>query len=101
MKPILTLTIASLSLAGCAGYDGQVADAHLCESSMPASQASTSQFFPSSSVSVPARSLLNGGKLDLDDTMTYACIDAANNKTNRPQAPNLHRIRLDHLSSAT
>lgn len=101
MRHLLTITAASLLLAGCAeNYDKQ-ADAHLCESSMPASTGVSSQFFPFSGLTVPARSLLNGGKLDLDDTMTYACVDATKNKTNAPRVPNLHKIRLDHLSAAT
>lgn len=99
MRRLLTIT-ASLLLAGCAGNYDRQADAHLCESAMPASSGVTSQLFPSSRLSVPARSLLGSGKLDLDDTMTYACIDATNNKNNAPQVPNLHKIRLDHLSAA-
>lgn len=98
MKPILTITVTSLLLAGCAGNYGKLADAHPCEPSMPASSAVTSQFFPSSSLTTPARSLLGGGKLDNDDTMTYGCIDPTT-KTNAPQVPNPHKIRLDHLSA--
>jgi hypothetical protein len=101
MRRLLTITVTSLLLAGCAGNYDKLADAHVCEPSTPASQGVTSQFFPSSSLNVPARSLLGSGKFDPDDTMTYACIDATNNKTNRPQVPNLHKIRLDHLSQAT
>ncbi|HEX4269932.1 MAG TPA: hypothetical protein VHZ32_01035 [Rhizomicrobium sp.] len=97
MRYLLTITVASLLLAGCAGNYDKQADTHLCESSMPASSGVTSQLFPSSRLTVPARSLLGGGKLDLDDTMTYACVDATNNKINAPQIPNLHKIRLDHL----
>ena len=101
MRPLLAITVTSLLLAGCAGNYGKLADDHVCEASTPPSAAVTGQLFPSSQLSVPARALLGSGKLDLDDTMTYACIDAKNNKTNAPQVPNLHRIRLDHLSEAT
>ncbi len=100
MRMLLTITVTSLLLAGCAGDYDKVADANVCESSMPASQGVTSQFFPSSRLTVPARSLLGSGKLDNDDTMTYGCIDATNNKTDVPKVPNLHKIRLDHLSAA-
>jgi hypothetical protein len=100
MRRLLTIPVTSLLLAGCAGDYGKLADTHLCEPSRPASQSVTNQLFPSSSLTVPARSLLGGGKLDNDDTMTYACIDATNNKTNAPQVPNPHKIRLDHLSAA-
>jgi hypothetical protein len=99
MRRLLTITVTSLLLAGCAGNYDKLADAHVCEPSMPASQGVTSQFFPSGNLNVPARSLLGSGKFDPDDTMTYVCIDATNNKTNMPQVPNLHKIRLDHLSA--
>ena len=101
MRRLLTITVASLSLAGCAGNYGKLADAHPCEPSMPPSMAATSLMLLSNSVAVPARSLPGSGKLDNDDTMTYACIDGANNKNNRLQVPNPHKVRLDHLSSAT
>jgi hypothetical protein len=100
MRRFLTITASSLLLAGCAGSYDKLADANVCEPSTPASQGVTSQFFPSSNLNVPARSLLGSGKFDQDDTMTYACIDATNNKTNAPKVPNLHKIRLDHLSDA-
>jgi hypothetical protein len=99
MRLLLTITITSLVLAGCAGNYDKLADAHVCELSMPPSLAVASQLIPS--LTVPARSLLGSGKLDNDDTMTYVCIDATNNKTNAPQVPNPHKIRLDHLSAAT
>jgi hypothetical protein len=101
MRRLLTITVTSLLLAGCAGNYDKLADANVCEPSMPASQGVTSQFFLSSNLNVPARSLLGSGKFDPDDSMTYACIDATNNKTNAPKVPNLHKIRLDHLSAAT
>jgi hypothetical protein len=98
MRLLLTITIASLVLAGCAGNYDKLADANVCEPSTSASSGVTSQLFPSSGLTVPARSLLGGGKFDNDDTMTYGCIDP--NKTNAPQVPNPHKIRLDHLSAA-
>jgi hypothetical protein len=101
MRLLLTITITSLVLAGCAGNYDKLADANVCEPSTPATQSVTRQFFLTNALNVPARSLLGSGKLDLDDTMTYACIDATNNKTNVPKVPNLHKIRLDHLSAAT
>jgi hypothetical protein len=101
MRRFLTITTTSLLLAGCAGNYDKLADAHICESSMPPSVAVSNQFAPLSGLAVPGRSLLGSGKLDNDDTMTYACIDATNNKTNVPKVPNLHKIRLDHLSAAT
>lgn len=100
MRLLLTITVTSLLLAGCAGNDGKLADAHLCEPSAPPSQGVTSQLFPSSRLAVPARSLLGSGKLDADDTMTYACIDPKD-KANAPEVPNLHKIKLPRLSSAT
>jgi hypothetical protein len=99
MRLLLTITVTALGLAGCVGDYDKLADAHLCEPSMPPGGAVTSHLFPSSSLSVPARSLVGSGKLDLDDTMTYACIDPKS-RTNAPQVPNLHKIRLDHLSLA-
>jgi hypothetical protein len=99
MRLVLTI-IASLVLAGCAGTYDKLADANLCEPSMPASLGVTSQFFPSSSLTVPARSLLGSGKTDPDDTMTYACIDPKGNKMNAPEVPNLHKIKLPRLSAA-
>jgi PBP1b-binding outer membrane lipoprotein LpoB len=101
MSRIMTITLSALMLAGCAGNYDKLADANVCEPSMPASQSVASQFFPSSALAVPTRSLLGSGKTDSDDTITYACIDATNNKTNAPKVPNLHKIRLDHLSAAT
>jgi hypothetical protein len=98
MRLLLTITVTSVLLAGCAGDYDKLADANVCEPSMPASQGVTSQFFPTSTLNVPARSLLGSGKLDPDDTMTYACIDPKGNKMNA--VPNLHKIRLDHLSDA-
>ena len=100
MKRLLTITVTSLLLAGCAGNYDKLADAHVCEPSTPASQSVSSQFFPSSNLNVPARSLLGSSKFDPDDTTTYACIDETNNKTSAPQVPNLHKVRLDHLSAA-
>ena len=100
MRLLLTITVTSLLLAGCAGNYGKLADAHVCEPSTPASQGVTSQLFPSSSLAVPARSLVGGGKLDSDDTMTWACIDPSGNKTNAPQVPNPHKIKLPRLSVA-
>ena len=99
MRRFLTITVTSLLLAGCAGNYDKLADAHLCEPSLPPSLSVTSQLIPS--ITVPARSLLGGGKLDNDDTMTYGCIDPTGNKTNAPQVPNPHKVRLDHLSDAT
>jgi hypothetical protein len=99
MRLVLTITLTSLVLAGCAGNYDKLADASVCESSTPASQGVTSQLFPSSRLTAPARSLLGSGKLDNDDTMTYGCIDPKGNKTNAPQVPNPHKIRLDHLSA--
>lgn len=93
MKLALTAVISALVFSGCAGNSGKLADANLCEQSKPASPAVTSQFFPSNGLNLPGRSLMGGGKVDLDDSMTYACIDP-NGKTNAPQAPNLHKIRL-------
>jgi hypothetical protein len=101
MRRLLAITVTSLLLSGCVGNYEKLADAHLCEPLRPPSQGVTNQLFPSSGLAVPARSLLGSGKLDSDDTMTYACIDATNNKTNAPQVPNPHKIRLDHLSAAT
>jgi hypothetical protein len=101
MRRLLTIIVTSLLLAGCAGNYDKLADANVCEPATSPSQGVTSQLFPSSSLAVPARSLLGSGKLDNDDTMTYACIDATNNKTNAPKVPNLHKIKLDHLSAAT
>jgi hypothetical protein len=98
MRHLLPITAASLLLAGCAGNYGKLADNHLCEPSLAASQGVTNGLFPSSNLTVPARSLLGGGKLDSDDTMTYGCIDPTT-KTNAPQVPNPHKIRLDHLSA--
>lgn len=99
MRHLLAITVTSLLLAGCAGNYGKLADAHLCEPSMPASTGVTSAFFPTSSLTTPARSLLGGGKLDNDDTLAYGCIDPTMSKTNTPQVPNPHKIRLDHLSA--
>lgn len=99
MRLLLITTVASLGLAGCVGTYDKEADANLCETSMPTSGAAARQFFPLNNVNVPTRSLLGSGKTDPDDTMTYACIDAKNNKTGVPQVPNFHKIRLDHLSA--
>ena len=100
MRRLLAITVTSLLLAGCAGNYDKLADTHVCESSTPASQGVTSQLFPSSSLTVPARSLLGSGKLDPDDTMTYACIDPKGNKMNAPEVPNLHKITMPRLSAA-
>src|SRR5882757_521441 len=96
MARLLTITVASLLLEGRAGNYGKMAAAHMCKPSTPASQSVTSQFFPPSSLTVPARSLLGSGKFDPDDTMTYACIDSKGNETNVPEVPNLHKIKLPH-----
>jgi hypothetical protein len=101
MRRFLAIIITPLMLAGCAGNYDKLADANVCEPATTAGQSVTSQLFPSSGLNVPARSLLGSGKFDPDDTMTYACIDATNNRTNAPKVPNLHKIRLDHLSAAT
>jgi len=98
MRHLLPITAASLLLAGCAGNYGKLADNHLCEPAMPASTGVTSAFFPTSTLTTPARSLLGGGKLENDDTLTYGCIDPTT-KTNAPQVPNPHKFRLDHLSA--
>ena len=98
MRRVLTITVTSLLLAGCAGNYDKLADAHLCEPSMPPSMAVTSQLSPV--LTVPARSLLGGAKLDNDDTLTYGCIDPTSSKTNAPQVPNPHKVKLDHLSAA-
>lgn len=100
MRWPLAIAVTSLLLAGCAGNYGELADTHVCEPSTPASQGVTSQLFPSSRLAVPARSLLGGGKLDSDDTMTWACIDPSGNKTNAPQVPNPHKIKLPRLAAA-
>jgi hypothetical protein len=100
MRLLLTIAVTALMLAGCAGNPDKLADANVCEPSTPASQGVTSQFFPSSSLAVPGRSLLGSGKLDPDDGMEWACIDPKNNNTNVPQVPNLHKISLPHLSAA-
>ena len=100
MRRFLTITITSLLLAGCAGNYDKLADAHVCEPAISPHGAVTSQLFPSNGLNVPARSLLGSGKTDPDDTMTYACIDPKGNKMNAPEVPNLHKIRLDHLSDA-
>jgi len=100
MRLLLTITVTALALAGCAGNYDKEADANVCETSTPASQGVTSQLFPSSRLAVPARSLLGGGKLDSDDTMTWACADPRGDKTNAPEVPNPHKIKLPRLSSA-
>jgi len=100
MRWPLAIAVTSLLLAGCAGNYGKLADAHVCEPSTPAGQGVTSQLFPSSRLAVPARSLLGSGKLDADDTMTWACIDPSGNKTNAPQVPNPHKIELPRSSAA-
>jgi hypothetical protein len=100
VRRFLTITVTSLLLAGCAGNYDKLADAHVCEPSLPPSAAVGSQLFPSIGLAVPARSFLDGSKFDNDDTMTYGCIDPTGNKTNAPQVPNPHKIRLDHLSDA-
>jgi len=100
MRLLLTITMTSLALAGCAGNYDKLADASLCEPATPTSQAVTGQLFPSSRLNVPARSLLGSGKLDPDDTMTYVCIDPKGNRMNAPQVPNMHKIDLPHLSNA-
>jgi len=92
MRLLLTVTVASLLLAGCAGNYDRLADAHLCEPSRPPDPAVTGQLFPSSRLNVPARSLVGGGKLDLDDTQVYACFDPKDNRMN--EVPNLHKISL-------
>jgi hypothetical protein len=100
MRRFLAIVMATLALAGCVGQPDKVADARMCESAMPPSTAVAGQLFPSNRLNVPSRNLLGGGKLDSDDTMTYACIDPANSKLITPQVPNPHKIRLDHLSDA-
>jgi len=100
MRWPLAIAVTSLLLAGCAGNYGKLADAHVCEPSTTAGQGVTSQLFPSSRLAVPARSLLGSGKLDSDDTMTWACIDPSGNKTNAPQVPNPHKIELPRSSAA-
>jgi len=100
MRLLLTITVTALALAGCAGNYDKEADANMCEPSTPASQGVTSQLFPSSRLAVPARSLLGSGKLDSDDTMTWACVDPRGDKTNAPEVPNPHKIKLPRLSSA-
>ncbi|HEX2759213.1 MAG TPA: hypothetical protein VHM27_01820 [Rhizomicrobium sp.] len=99
MRLVLTTAIAALVLSGCAGNYGKSADASLCESSKPPDVAVTSQFFPSSGLNVPGRSVPGSGKISLDDTMTYACIDPKRNKTNTPGVPNLHRIELPRAAA--
>ena len=99
MRLFLIVAVTAPILAGCAGNHGKLADANLCEPSRPPSQVTTSQFFPSSSLTVPGRSLVGSGKLDSDDTMTYACIDPKE-KANVPLVPNLHKVKLPHLSAA-
>lgn len=101
MRRFLTILLAPLVLAGCVGQTDKLADAGVCEPAMPPSQAVAGQLFPSARLNVPSRNLLGGGKLDNDDTMTYACIDPANSKMIAPQVPNPHKIRLDHLPDAT
>jgi hypothetical protein len=96
MRLILAITVTSLALAGCVGDYDKSADANLCERSMPAGQAVASQLFPPGALNIPTRSFLGSGKLDLDDTTAYACIDPKS-KTNT--VPNLHKIRLDHISA--
>jgi hypothetical protein len=100
MRLLLTITVTALALAGCAGSYDKQADANVCEPSLPPNGVVTNQFFPFSGLNVPARHLLGSGKTDPDDTMTYACIDPKGNKMNAPEVPNLHKIRLDHLSDA-
>jgi len=99
MRRFLTLTITSLVLAGCVGNYDKLADANVCEPSLPAGRAVTSQLFPSSGLTVPARSLIGSGKFDPDDTMTYACIDPKGNKMNAPEVPNLHKIKVPHMAA--
>lgn len=100
MRHLLTITVASLSLAGCAGNYDKLADANVCEPAMAPSQAVISQLFPSSELTTRGRNLLGGSKLDNDDTMTYACVDPASNKMNAPEVPNPHKISVPRLSSA-
>lgn len=100
MRRFLTIAMTSLMLAGCAGNYDKTADANVCEPAMPPSSAVVSQLFPTSSLAIPSRNLLGGGKLDNDDTMTYACVEPTSSKTNAPEVPNPHKIRLDHLSDA-
>src|SRR5580700_10587676 len=93
MKLILTIAVTSLALAGCAGDYDTAENANLCE---PATPAGTIQDFLVSNIgNIPARRLLASGKLDLDDSTAYACIDPKS-KTNAPEVPNPHMIRLDH-----
>jgi hypothetical protein len=101
MRHLLAITAIALPLAGCVGNYDKEADMHVCETAIATSQAAASQFFPNSGVNVPARSLLGGGKIDYDDTTTYVCYDGTRDKTSVPQVPNLHKVRFDHLSSAT
>lgn len=101
MRLLLAITIAPLLLAGCASNYDKAADANVCEPSIPASQGVTSQLFPSSRLTVPARSLLGSGKLNNDDGMEWACIDPKGAKTNAPEVPNLHKISLPRLSDVT
>jgi hypothetical protein len=84
-------------LAGCAGNYDKQADANLCEPATPENQAVNAIFVPA--LAVPGRHVLEASKLDADNTMTYACIDSKNNRTNAPRIPNLNKIRLDQLSS--
>lgn len=100
MRRFLTVIITPLMLAGCAGNYDKLADAKVCEPAMPPSPAVTSQLFRSSGLTTPSRNLLGGGKLDSDDTLTYACVDPASNKMNAPQVPNPHKISVPRLSSA-
>ena len=100
MRHLLAITVIALPLAGCAGNYDTEADMHVCETAMTTSQAATSQLFPHNGLNVPTRSLLGGGKIDYDDTTDYVCYDGTRDKTNVPQVPNLHKVRLDHLSSA-
>ena len=99
MKQLLIFAAMSPLLAGCVGND-RLADAHVCETVMPANTGVASQFFPQSGLSVPARSLLGGGKVDPDDAISYICVDGTDSNA-KVQVPNLHKVRLDHLSSAS
>ena len=101
MRHLLAVTAIALPLAGCVGNYDKEADRHVCETATATSQAAASQFFPNSGISVPVRSLSGGGKFDYDNTTTYVCYDGTRDNASGPQVPNLHKVRLDHLSLAS
>lgn len=98
MRPILSIAIAAIALAGCAEAHDKTAEAFTCKGLVENSHAIAPMSSPGLVMSghfiIPGRNLGGSGKLDMDWENSPGCIRQEDNKIKSPKLYDLQKLGM-------